>query len=113
MLILCCRLIIEAETIAVQTEVYGGWSTTATFYAPNAEYRLTRRSPVGPRPQLESDEKRCLHRAVWPLEAARKLSAWYPDECGLLCGLDSDKKLFIVEKGNTVEELTRADAIPF
>lgn len=103
----------EDKRIAVQTEVYGGWSTAFTFYAPDAEYKRTQRSAVEPRPALQSDEKTCLINAVWPLEAALTLSKWYPDECKLLCGLDSAKRLFVVEKGNTVEELTRVEALPF
>ena len=47
------------------------------------------------------------------MQVALKLSAWYPDECKNLCGLDSDNRLFMVEKGETKQEIERVEAVPW
>ena len=58
-----CRLKVEDDRVHVQTEVYGGYSTFASFYHPDAKYKRSQRSPEEPRPRLQYDEERCLVNA--------------------------------------------------
>jgi hypothetical protein len=48
---------------------------------------------------LSCPAKMCLRNAIWPLDIAKNLSLWYPDDCFNLCGLSAQGTLFEIADG--------------
>lgn len=100
------RVNVADKHVYVYQEAQYGWTLAAQYYSPDATH-------ITGGPIMYKPEQRFLQNAIWPLEAALKLSAWRGDECKHLCGLDDDGRLFLVANGEKTQELQRVDGILF